>query len=192
MQKWREGLLRDLCGAVPAFCHQQNAAIIVRDKLTSSGILRIKLKAEGLAISLRFGGKKDDRRKPHQQTHSVCLVALLPAVGNMGASNCRGYGGCSAAFALGMAKSGDQHAASAGAISDYRPAFSRAQKALNRRISCLSNPGADAQDWPLFCAGFPCFWVVFPGTEPAKPILLRTEKKRYFLLFSVDKGFLIP
>lgn len=40
-------------------------------------VLWKKLKANGPAIRLRFGGKKDVLRKPHKQTYTVLLVVIL-------------------------------------------------------------------------------------------------------------------
>jgi hypothetical protein len=36
-----------------------------------------KLKANGLAISLRLGGKKDDRRRTHGKSFPLFFVAVL-------------------------------------------------------------------------------------------------------------------
>lgn len=43
-----------------------------------------KPKAKGLAISLRFGGNKDDRIWNHRQGLGVFFVAVFQAMGKMG------------------------------------------------------------------------------------------------------------
>lgn len=62
------------------------AATIIRNKAASDKVLWKKLNTNGLAISPRLGGKKDDHRRPDQQNYTVLLLAVLQAMGKMGAT----------------------------------------------------------------------------------------------------------